>query len=177
MNSVILPKARMLSRSRLHELLSYAPDVGVFEWKSSGKGRKSNSTAGCNSHGYTVIRIDGVSYLAHRLAWLYVNGEFPSDDIDHINGKKSDNRIANLRVANPSQNLFNTPKKISNQSGFKGVYKCKNSDRWRAEIKVNKTKYSLGSFKTAQEAGKVYDDFARIHHGDFYFKPQVGDQK
>ena len=138
---------------RLHELLAYAPESGVFTWRVKRGCRPQGSTAGTpDGKGYLLIRIDGISYKAHRLAWLYVNGELPTDGIDHINRNKSDNRIANLRLATQMQNLQNQSISIRNTSGFQGVSWHSLRKKWMAEIAVNRKKYHLGLFVNISDA-------------------------
>ena len=93
----------MLEALRLRELLSYDPDTGLFRWSKNKGSKDAGELAGCVSpKGYILIGIDGCLYLAHRLAWLYVHGEFPEKDIDHRDQDKSNNRICNLRLATSS---------------------------------------------------------------------------
>lgn len=149
----------------LRERLNYDPDTGVFTWKVSMK-RLIGKRAGTLQHGYLVITvsINGVrqSYLAHRIAWLYVHGEWPLKQIDHINGCRDDNRIANLREATAAQNIINSQRK---RSGLRGVQK-----RWGgylAYIQHSGRQCYLGSFPTAEEAHAAYRDAARKLHGEF----------
>jgi hypothetical protein len=91
---------------RVHELLSYEPRFGYFFWKINRGSSKAGDVAGsvCPD-GYRLIKVDGKSYKAHRLAWLMTHGEWPAEQIDHINGVRTDNRIVNLREASKKQNL------------------------------------------------------------------------
>jgi len=139
--------------------LSYNPNTGIFTWITKNTNRiKINDIAGHkNSEGYIHIRFDGKLYLAHRLAWLYVNGELPKKDIDHINEIKDDNRICNLRLATPQENTHNQSSPMStNASGFRGVHWHKQDKKWRARITVNGKAKSLGLFDTAEEAHEAY---------------------
>ena len=118
--------------------------------------------AGCKSRGYIVVRVDLVLHQAHRLAWLYVHGSWPVDQIDHINCDPSDNRICNLREATPAQNQANT--RSYAKSGFKGVRK--NFSKWNAYIGGRTFKH-LGSFDTPEEANAAYLTAARARSGEF----------
>lgn len=149
-----------LTAERLREVLNYFPEEGVFVWKVTRSFKAiAGSVAGSEykATGYLRIQIDGTSYLAHRLAWLHEYGEWPALDIDHINGEKADNRIANLREATTSQNGQNQHKAQSgNKSGVLGVYQDKTSCRWRAIIASGGRIYKLGHFDTKDEAHAAY---------------------
>jgi hypothetical protein len=140
--------SRILTQARLSELLDYDPDTGVFVWKVSMRGVAKGAVAGClEKNRYIRISVDKTLYHAHRLAWFYVNGEWPSDVVDHINGNKSDNRIDNLQAVSQKVNvrkhkLFNT-----NTSGVSGVSLSKG--KWRARDYAGK---SLGYFENFDDA-------------------------
>lgn len=158
-----------LTADRLREFLSYSPESGCFIWLVR---RSSNACAGSfagsiNAKGYVQIRCDGLNYLAHRLAWLYMTGEMPTMEVDHINGVKADNRWANLRLASRSENQHNKGSYRNNSTGFKGVYRDREGCGFRAEISVNRTRMRLGIFKTPVEAYQAYCKAAEKLHGDF----------
>ena len=96
--------------------LNYDPETGEFTRKTSFFKTRIGERAGSisKSTGYVVIAVCGAQYLAHRLAWLYVYGCWPSLHIDHINGEKTDNRIANLREATNGENMQNQRRARSN---------------------------------------------------------------
>lgn len=147
----------------MKEWLDYDPATGFFSWKKYRRNITVGEAAGCHdkSTGYIVIGFSGKLYYAHRLALLFATGEEPRI-VDHINGDKTDNRLANLRPATSSQNLTNSKgRKVS--SAFKGVGWHKQRGRWRAFI-ANK---SLGLFDSEIEAARAYDTHARIIHGQF----------
>lgn len=114
--------------------------------------------------GYISTTVFQVKCKAHRLAWALHYGEWPSTQIDHINGVRSDNRIANLRVATPSQNNQNMKKRIDNKSGAVGVCWHPRTKRWRATIVVNKKQISLGYFRD-KDAAIVARQAASVEHG------------
>lgn len=157
----------VLTQERLKELLDYDPATGFFTHLTSGRGRgrKAGARAGCLELGYTMVGVCGRKYQAHRLAWFFVHGAWPRDQLDHINMQRSDNRIANLREATNAQNGANCPARRRNKCGKKGVSKMKG--RWRAQIFKNKRQVHLGLFATAEEAHAAYVAAARIHHGEF----------
>ena len=162
-----------LTAARLRELLDYSPETGKFRWRTTGKGRcrvKGGDQPGyIGNHGYRSIGVLGREYLAHRLAWLYVHGEWPSKFPDHINLDKLDNRIANLRAASKSQNSANRGAPKSNTSGFKGVWWSKVGNKWTAAITVGGKAQHLGYFATPEAghaaycmaATRIYGEFAR----------------
>lgn len=149
-----------LTATRLREVLDYCPETGGFVWKIT---RSFKAVAGAvagseyKATGYLRIQIDGTSYLAHRLAWLHHYGKWPLLDIDHINGEKTDNRIANLREATASQNGQNRRHSQSNnQSGKLGVHFDDSSGRWRAVIAKDGRIYRLGYFGSREDAHAAY---------------------
>ena len=163
-----------ISYKRLIERLSYDPQTGEFRWKVNVPKRKAGQVAGClfksRENFYIHINIDRVIYQAHRLAWFYVYGNWPPEDIDHVNGNGLDNRIANLRLSSRSQNHMNR-KLCRNAIGFKGVSLHKASGLWRARIKIGGKggkQISLGYWKTPQQAKEAYDKAAREYFKEFW---------
>jgi hypothetical protein len=140
----------------LKENLDYAPNTGIFNWKRSPVPRIPIGTpAGCLANGYIQIRFKGQLYYAHRLAYLYMTGSFPKQEIDHVNQNKSDNRWANLREVSGTENQRNTSKSKNNTSGFTGVTWDKRKNRWMAKIMVDRKSKFLGYFKDLNEAATV----------------------
>jgi hypothetical protein len=158
----------MITQTELKALLHYDPDTGIFVRRVGNHGCIAGTTAGTTTlKGYRQICLFYKLYLAHRLAWLYVYGNFPKDQIDHINGAKSDNRICNIRESTSGENLRNQGKKGCNTTGYKGVSVCKK--RYRAKAIFEKKRYHLGLYKTPEQASKAYQAFAKKHHGAFYY--------
>lgn len=147
-----------LTHQRLISLLSYDPSNGSFTWRVSS-GRQAAGTIAGRPHnkGYWTVTIGGFHFYAHRLAWFYVWGKWPSGVIDHRNRKRSDNRISNLRDVTQSQNLQNQQEpKSNNKSGYLGVSFFKIKKPWVAEIQVAGKRMRLGYFSTAEEASAAY---------------------
>lgn len=147
---------RHIDSTRLKEILKYDPITGIFIWRGTGKGRK-RVVAGCLRNGYITIDIDKIRYQAHRLALIYVYGECNSHDVDHINGIKNDNRIANLRPATRSENKQNIRKiQPNNKSGYMGVDWHKSTGFWRATLTTMGKQKHIGLYKTPGEAHEAY---------------------
>lgn len=158
-----------ITQSKLKVLLNYDQETGIFTWNVSPNGQvKAGQVAGfLDVKGYLSIGVLGRVYKAHRLAWLYIHGHFPDDQIDHINGFKDDNRIANLRPANNQQNAINRGVRSDNKSGVKGVVWHKRDEKWSVNGKVNGKRIHLGYFDTLEAAAAARADFEIAHHGDF----------
>jgi hypothetical protein len=136
----------------IREAISYCPETGVFTWTARRFGVTSGTEAGTDHKGYKRIRLFGKLFLAHRLAWAIHYGEWPKNEIDHINMNKSDNRIDNLRHVTHSGQMINR-KYPKGASGVTGV--SKNRYGWQAAIRVNCKTVFLGLFKTIEEAAAV----------------------
>ena len=159
----------MITQSELKQLLNYNPDTGEFTWlKPNSYFTKAGSIAGTiDTNKYRRIRVNGKRYMAHRLAWLYMTGNFPDKYIDHINHSVDDNAISNLRQATPSQNNSNARIKKNNASGYKGVIFDKKNKNYSASIMHNNKKFYLGKFDTAELAHKAYCIKATELRGEF----------
>jgi len=148
------PDCSGLTLDDLHEYVEYNEHSGIFVLKK--KIRKARidigSELGCEENGYIVIGFGRNRYKAHRLAWFFVHGYMPEQQLDHINGNKSDNRLANLREASPSCNVRNQPISKSNSSGFTGVRKANKLGRYEAQIFINGSSVYLGIHDCVVEA-------------------------
>lgn len=149
---------RKLTQKRLKELLHYDPETGVFRWRISPNRRirAGTVTGGIGSQQYLRIGIDGRVYLSHRLAWLYMKGCWPIDQLDHINGIKTDNRQMNLRGATSKENGENRGPNKNNSSGYHGVAWHKRAKNWQVRISVGGERISVGHFNTTDEAYVAY---------------------
>jgi hypothetical protein len=149
----------MITQERLKDLLSYDPISGYFTWIVTRGCRKAGSIAGgLGSNEYHYIRIDRITYLTHRLVWLYVYGEWPKDEIDHINHDRGDNRISNLRHINRYENQKNRPMQENNTSGVVGVCWDKDREKWRSNIKVNRKNIYIGRYDEMADAVEARKD-------------------
>lgn len=162
--------ANKLTADRLRELVDYDPETGAFVWivKSRPACRVGDPCGRISRQGYHEIGLDYVLHRANRLAWLYMTGEWPDRDVDHINRNKSDNRWANLRLATRSQNSANVSiAQRRNTSGYLGVTFDKSRDKWRAQIRIKGRKVNLGRFACPIEAAKAHDAAAWREFGEF----------
>lgn len=155
-----------LTQKILKELIEYDPETGIFTWKERGKkwfddnhrckiwnSKFSKRDAGSlKNHGYIIICVFNKRYLAQHLAWLYVHGEWPKDQMDHKNHIRNDNRIDNLRLANYKINSCNRSFYKNNTSGFNGIYWNKSLNKWMVFIIKNKKRIYLGLYKSKNQA-------------------------
>jgi len=162
-------KRLVAEQARVKECLLYDEMSGVFTWKARPSSCvKIGDIAGSfnPASGYWFIRLDGKLLRAHRLAWLYVHGVMPPDEIDHINGDRGDNRLANLRLATHAENTRNGRKLAS---GLKGAHPRKHRPKapWLSRIRKDGKYFHLGCFATAEEAHAAYVKAAHELHGEF----------
>lgn len=160
----------MITQDYLKERLYYDKETGIFTWLKSSITRPDlvGKVAGSKSvkDGYIRIFINMKSYLAHRLAFIYVNGNVQKIDVDHINGDRSDNRMANLREATRSVNIQNLKKAKSDNksSGLLGACYDAKAGKYRSAITLDGMRKHLGYYDTAEKAHSVYLDAKRILH-------------
>lgn len=147
----------------LRDRFNYDENTGVFTRKSNGK-----VMGYVNSKGYRCIGLGYKIYKAHRMAWAYVHGVEPEEQIDHINGCRDDNRIANLRLATPEDNARNQKRAKNNTSGYKGVSFDKNRKLWYACIYIKRKQLNLGHYDTKEKAASAYALAAYMFHEEFY---------
>jgi hypothetical protein len=159
----------LITQEYLKSLLSYNPDTGIFIWLENRRRNLKGKIAGNLDNGYINIRIDGKNYGAHRLAWLYMTGEWPYM-IDHEDMCRNNNKWTNLRLANNSTNAMNIGMRSNNKSGYKGVCYNKAEGRYVAQCYTKDGKAFLGYFDCPIEASKAYEDKAKELHGEFYRK-------
>ncbi len=149
-----------LTQEKLKTVLHYNADTGEFTWLQRSKGRRKNGVAGWQSgKGYIAITLDYKKYRAHRLAWFWVHGEWPADEIDHINGIRDDNRLANLRSVTKSENARNKRRYKKNKSGANGVSWYKPTGKWVAYLGLGGKRIHLGHFECKATAGYVAKHF------------------
>lgn len=155
-----IAKQSRLTQERLKELFHYDPLSGIFtRLVNTGRhGRyKAGTVAGSyTERGYLVVVIESKIFSLHRLAWLYMTGEWPLAGVDHGNGVHDDNRFENLRPAEQWQNAQNNKIPVTNTSGLIGASWHKGKKKWCAGIGANRKRHYLGAFDTAEEAHAAY---------------------
>jgi len=161
----------MLDQKTLRELLDYNPDTGVFIRKTrTANAINVGDVAGyVNACGYVIVSVQNKPRLAHRLAWLYMYGSWPTKNLDHADGNRENNAISNLRECNQSQNVANTRLGRRNSSGFKGV-SCipGRKSPWRARITIDYKERTIGYYKTQEDAYAAYCKAAAEAFGEFH---------
>lgn len=153
-----------MEANELRRLLNYDPKTGIFRWRvSRGPRAKVGAIAGCVSgEEYTRIRLNGKLYRGHRLAWLYMTGEWPPVEIDHVDCNKSNSRFTNLRKATILEQRGNKKRQSNNTSGAKGVCWHKAAGKWFVQLGGRSQ-----LFDSIEEAATAYAVAARKHFGEF----------
>jgi hypothetical protein len=165
----------MITQKQLHAALDYDPLTGIFRWRDRSDIRANVNARLQGTVAGTIRKADGrrqicfadKRYLASRLAWFYVYGKWPNPEVDHINVRKDDDRIANLREASKPQNQRNKKGHRDSASQIKGVTWHKLRRKWRASICIDYRQIHLGLFQTKDLAIAAYSDAAIKFHGDF----------
>jgi hypothetical protein len=161
-------------RYRLH----YDPVTGEWRWRTRIEDNRNHAAwnaryAGrltatvLDEDGYRVLSLDGYNYKAHRLAWFYMTGAWPVNQIDHRDLDRANCKWENLRDATQEGNQQNRLVTRRSKSGIKGVTKHKDYDLWKAEITAHGRIYYLGWFKDPTVAAAVYNEAAQRLHGEF----------
>jgi hypothetical protein len=147
---------------QLRLLLSYDPNTGDLTWKKRDLPKWDTRWAGKRAgsikpNGYCVVTLMNRKGLrAHRVAWAITHGHWPKNEIDHIDGNPSNNRLSNLREANGSENYQNRVRYLNNKSGYMGVYRHNRVNKWVAQIRFNRKKHYLGMYDCPLEAHAAY---------------------
>lgn len=156
---------RKLTQERLKELLHYDSEIGIFTWLKSGGGSKKGDIAGgINKPGYRTISVDHKRYNASRLAWLWMEGYLPENDVDHRNRIQHDNRWSNLRHVSHLCNMHNQKIYKNNTSGITGVDWSKEKQMWRTRIMISGKSFNLGYFSSRLSAARARWE-AEVKHG------------
>lgn len=158
----------MIDVASLRAVLSYDPESGLFR-RLDGRRDKTRPEwypGSPKNYGYLSLGILGGTYQAHRVAWALFYGSWPTEQIDHINRIRTDNRIVNLRQATNRENSFNSETPANNTSGFRGVVRV--GKKWAAQTKVNRKNLWLGRYDTKEEAAAAYQAAMRRLAGAFF---------
>lgn len=176
-----MTKRSLPTPEELRQLLRYDPETGKLYWKPRPDSSFATLNAAgvwnarfcgkealaCVDDGYRTGFLKGRRVRAHRIAWAIYYGEYPENQVDHINRVRSDNRICNLRASSGSENQWNTVTRSSSKSGLKGVRRNGSTGRWMARITVNGDRKYLGNFESAEAAHAAYCAAAQKYHGEF----------
>ncbi len=142
---------QLLWRHRPRDMFTEGYNGGETSWKTWNSRYAGTVASNIGNGGYVRVNIFGTRYLGHRLIWMMVHGEWP-DEIDHINGDKSDNRLCNIRNVSRQENLRNLARRSDNSSGHTGVSYAKRDDVFLAYITVDSHMKILGRFKSLEDA-------------------------
>lgn len=161
-----------MNHQELLEVLDYCPATGMFTWKKKTSVRTSIGMPAnhIRSNGYVYISIKYTRHLAHRLAFMFMTGNFPAHQVDHINGVRNDNSWGNLREVTCKENNKNIAKSLRNKSGVTGVFWYAPGKKWQAHITINRKKTHLGYYKDFDEAVAVRKAAEHSHN----FHPNHG---
>jgi len=157
------------TQEEIHKYFIYIPETGVFLNRITRSNQaKEGHQSGCvDQTGYIYIYFKMTRLLAHRMAWMYMYGIEPDGQIDHINGDRTDNRIANLRVSTAHQNARNRGLSKNSSTGFKNISWNAERGSWEVSIKMNGKKAFFKRFKILQEAQRAAISAREELHGEF----------
>ena len=150
------PNTQHLTVETARRVFNYDPDTGLLTWAIQANSRAliGDEVGKISNRGYRVTKYKRKDYSVHRIIWLIVHGKWPTGQIDHINGEKTDNRIENLRDVSLRENLCN--QKRHREGRLPGAYYDKNMRGWRAHIRINNVYVYLGMHPTEKEANAAY---------------------
>ena len=155
-----------LTFERADDLLKYDPETGILTWRKSRPGVVAGNAAGTPVNGYLQVQVDRIFYRVHRVCWLLHTGKWPTLLLDHINGRRSDNRWRNLREVSYQQNAFNKRASKASKSGLIGVSPTPNG-KWQADIGYNGKVHHLGRFECVADALAARCKAEKHYFGDF----------
>ena len=152
--------------SELHQLFAYSNGELIRKVSTSSRARAGDIAGNKRPDGYKEVRFMGRKYLVHRMIFCMFYGYVPNE-IDHINGDKSDNRIENLRAVTRKENSLNQRRRGTNTSGYKGVTWSKTAKKWLARANTYCKHKCIGFFDTKEKAAEALDIFRKKYHGEF----------
>lgn len=158
-----------ITKDIMESILHYDPDTGIFTWINCIKKKLNGMEAGGkNKSGYMLIKINGIKYYAHRLAFMIMIGDFPKNNVDHIDGNKVNNKWKNLREATFSENSFNSKLRNDNTSGCKCVSFHIRNKKWQVSITLNGKRKHYGFFDSKNDAEKKAISVMKYERGEFF---------
>jgi hypothetical protein len=162
-------ESKMLTHDQAINALAYNPSTGLLTWNSSPNTRivPGRNAGSKGTNGYMRIKIGGKTYLAHRVAWLIHHGAWPGGQIDHIDGCRHNNAIANLRDSTPSQNQHNQALRKTSKSGVKGVSWNPDYEKWHVQVTLNRKVHNGGHYECLAEAKAAVATLRDRLHGEF----------
>lgn len=155
----------VLTQQELKQNLNYSEETGVFIWgiNKVGGPKQGREAGTVTANNYISICVLRKRYYAHRLAWLYVYGEFPENQIDHINHNRSDNRIKNLRCVTHAENAMNMARRKTSKSGCAGVTWDKANKKWEVKLKKGELNLFIGRFAKLANAIRARKNANKTH--------------
>lgn len=164
----ILQTMKEIDVEELREWISYNPDTGILTWnKCRAKWVEPNRECGSlQKLGYRVVGFKGRTYPAHRIAFALYHGRWPTCELDHVNRVRDDNRITNLREATRAENKCNASQRGDNSSGVVGISRCRDQQKWRAQVQVGGCTHSK-RFTSIEEAAEWVKKKRAELHGEF----------
>jgi hypothetical protein len=160
---------KSIDRQEIKKVYEYKDGNLVYRIRTSNRINVGDVAGSINKYiGYVEMYFNKNKVKAHRLIWIYHNGDIPDKlVIDHINGIRHDNRIENLRLATTTQNSYNRSKSIKSTSGYKGVYWNIKAEKWESKIQIDGILKHLGLFITKELAYEAYCKAAKQVQGDY----------
>jgi len=164
-----------LTQTELMRLVTYDPNTGLFVNKifRNVKAKAGDIAGTRTTDGYLAIQISGKKYQAHRLAWLYMTGDWPEHEIDHVNRLRDDNRWRNLRVVTRMENSHNTGKHAKSISGRKGVAWHSRAQKWQVQLRVNHVSHYIGMYANLDDAVRARAEAEQRLYGAKYANARI----
>ncbi len=162
-------KQASVTAERVRYLFNYEPSTGrlIRRVNAGYRARKGSIAGGMSRHGYRIVRVDGIVFMAHRIVWMHVHGEWPAKTLDHINGDRSDNRLENLRLADQYENGYNRKVSRRSSTGVLGVYWENTRLKFSASINFRGKTYNLGRYSYLKEAVAARKQAEQRLYGEF----------
>ena len=156
-----------MKQERLRQLLNVDPCTGILLWRYNHQrpDRIGQRTGWLTDTGYWRVALDGSTYYASQIIWLFVHGQLVGL-LDHINRDRSDDRLLNLRPATKGQNAVNSKMNSQNTSGYRGVSFCWSTSKWRADIAIDGYRKNLGRFALPEQAHAAWRTAAIAAFGE-----------